>query len=273
VLAEGRGEPNQRNVGVAVPGRAVVVPGTHPRNHDGSHFSVLATRTVSDPRPGTDEIAKAFEESWIGSTGYLRPDGTRQKRGLAFQGQVVSERGEVFSEVFVADLPDDVTVPSEDGPLQGTDTLRPRPPKGTEQRRLTFTANRKHPGLQGPRHWLRSSPDGSKIAFLMNDDAGIVQVWTVSPNGGRPVQRTQNPTGVASAFTWSPDGNWIAHAMAGSVCVTDAKTGRTRPLTDPSHGPPRPEACVVSPDGNHIAFVRIMDEWNQIFVVNHEVLR
>jgi hypothetical protein len=266
VSAAGRGEPNQRNVGVAVTIGPVTVPKAHPRNHDGSHFSVLVTRTVANPKPGSDEIAKAFEESWIGSNGYLRPDGSRQKRALAFQGHVVTEQGGTISEVFVVDLPDDVTMPSDDGPLQGTATLRPRPPKGTVQRRLTFTAGRKYPGLQGPRHWLRSSPDGARIAFLMKDDAGIVQLWTVSPNGRPPEHLTRNTTDVASAFTWSPDGRWLAHAMAGYVCVSDARNGKTRRLTDPAAGPPRPEACVFSPDGKRIAFVRKVGKWNQVFI-------
>jgi hypothetical protein len=266
VSAAGPGEPNQRNVGVALPIGPVSVPKSHPRNHDGSHFSVLVTRTAANPKPGSDEISRAFEESWVGTNGYLRPDGTRQKRALAFQGLVVTARGDTMSEVFVVDLPDDVTVPSDDGPLQGTATLRPRPPRGTVQRRLTYTADRKYPGLRGPRHWLRSSPDGSRIAFLMKDDTGIVQLWTVSPNGGPPEQLTRNSTDVASAFTWSPDGRWIAHATAGCVCVTDARSGETRRLTDPELGPPRPEACVFSPDGKRIAFVRTVENCNQVFV-------
>ncbi len=129
---EGLREINQRNVGISVPIKSVVVPKTHPHNHDGSHFSVLVTRTVANPKPGSDEIFKAFEESWIGTAG----------RALAFQGYVVTARGETISEVFVVDLPDDMTIPSEDGPLEGRETLRPRPPKGTTQRRLTFTADR-----------------------------------------------------------------------------------------------------------------------------------
>src|SRR5207302_6520048 len=117
---------------------------------------------------------------------YVRANGVIQQRALAFQGQVVNARGETVSEVFIVDVPDDVTIPGE-GPLAGTEHRRPFPPKGTVQRRLTFTTDRKHPGLQGPRHWLRSSPDGSRIAFLMRDDDGIVQLWTVSPNGGAPL--------------------------------------------------------------------------------------
>jgi hypothetical protein len=263
---------NQRNLGVSVPHHPVRVSKDHPRNHDGECFSVLVTRTVANPQPGSDEIKKAFEEGWLGANGYARADGSRQRRALAFQGHVVTPNGETISEVFIADLPEDLTVPG-DGPLAGSDLRRPFPPKGVTQRRLTHTADRKYPGLQGPRHWLRSSPDGAHIAFLMKDDAGTVQLWTISPNGGTPAQLTRNGHPIASAFTWSPDGRHIAHVMDNSVCVTDASTGITMRLTQRSDdaSAPRPEACVFSPDGRKIAFVRRLpspiQECNQVFVV------
>ncbi len=261
LLASARGSPgadlNQRNVGVSVVGRPVRVPKTHPRNHDGEAFSVLITRTTADPRPGSDDIAKAFEEAWVGTLGYLRPDGIRQRYAIAFQGHVRTPSGDTISEVFIADLPDDLTTPG-DGPLEGTATRRPAPPKGTTQRRLTFTAHDRSPGLQGPRHWLRSSPDGSRIGFLKKDDAGVVQFWTVSPNGGPPTQVTHNPHPVASAFTWHPDGRRVALVVDNSVCTTDISTGETTRLTPRSDDAtaPRPEACAFSPDGSRVAFVR-----------------
>jgi hypothetical protein len=280
---------NLRNVGVSVPGRGVLVSKRHPRNHDGDYFTVLVTRTVAKPKPGSDEIKRACEEGWIGTNGYVRPDGSRQRRALAFQGHVVTPTGATIAEVFVADLPEDLTVPG-DGPLAGTTTLRPAPPQGTVQRRLTFTAARPHPGLQGPRHWLRVSPDGGHIALLMKDDAGVVQLWTVSPNGGPLRQITRNPWPIASTFTWSPAGDRIAHVMDRSVCVTDARTGETVRLTPPTSEAtaPRPEACVFSPDGTKIAYVRSVrgapataassptaglpiaeaQAYNQVFVVN-----
>ncbi len=153
-LCPGPGERNQRNVGVSVLGRPVRVPQTGSRNHDGEAFSVLVTRTRDEPRPGSDEISRAFEDAWVGTHGYLRPDGTRQRWAIAFQGDVVTPGGETISEVFIADLPDDLTIPG-DGPLQGTQSTRPGPPRGTRQRRLTRTNDRKYPGLQGARHWLR----------------------------------------------------------------------------------------------------------------------
>lgn len=266
-------DTNQRNVGVSLVGRPVTVPKTHPRNHDGDAFTVLVTRTATKPRTESDDVTKAFEEGWVGTAGYLRPDGTRRRYALAFQGHVRTAEGEPVSEVFVADLPDDPTEPGG-GPLEGTSTRRPAPPRGTTQRRLTFTTTDMYPGLQGPRHWLRSSPDGSRIGFLKKDDAGVVQFWTVSPNGGPASQVTRNPQPVASAFTWHPDGRRVAFVMDNSVCLSDVMTGATSRLTPRSDDAtaPRPEACVVSPDGKRIAFVRRLPTGagfaNQICVVS-----
>lgn len=268
-------DANQRNVGVSVAVRSVNVPDTHPRNHNGSHFSVLVTRTVENPRPGSDEIEKAFSDAWIGESGYIRLDGVRQRRAIAFQGHVRTSDGATIAEVFVVDMPDDVTRPSQDGPLEGSTTRRPLPPLGVTQRRLTFTEKRKYPGIQGVRHWLRSAPDGSKIAFLMKDESGVSQLWTVSPNGGEPRQVTHNQHDVSSSFTWSCAGKHVAHTTDGSVCITEMASGITRRLTQPNRDSPlRPEACVFSPDGQKIAYVRRVksaDEiWNQIFVVRVE---
>jgi hypothetical protein len=265
-------ETELRDVAVSVPHLPVRVSQNHPRNHDGEFFSTVVTRTTSRPKPGSDQIKRACEEGWVGTNGYLRPDGTRQLRALAFQGHVITGKGETVPEVFIVDLPEDVTA-CGDGPLAGTETRRPFPPKGAVQRRLTFTSDRKYPGLQGPRHWLRSSPDGSRIAFLMKDDAGIVQLWTVSPNGGAPVQLTQNPWPIGSAFTWSSDGRRIAHVLDNSVAITDSDTGVTTRLTPRSEDSeaPRPEACVFAPDNRRIALVRPVvasdGTHNQIFVV------
>jgi hypothetical protein len=269
--ATSENDVNARNLGVASPGR-VRVSTDHPRNHDGDYFSVLVTRTTPVPEPGSDQITKAFEEGWVGTNGYVRQDGSRQPHALAFQGLVADRQGKSVPEVFIVDLPADLTVPAAE-PLEGTARRMPAPPKGTLQRRLTRTLDRKFPGVSGPRHWLRSSPDGSKIAFLMKDDDGIGQLWTVSPAGESLVQVTRNPHPIASAFSWSSDGELIAHAMDGSVCVTQVMTGKTTRLSPAgeSTSAPRQEACVFSPDGSRIAYVKRLPEgaeqYNQIFTV------
>lgn len=259
---------NQRNIALSVPAPAangVRVGRSHPRNHDGEFFSVVVTRTVNRPKPGSDEISRAFEEGWVGG---ISADGSRQ---LAFLGNVTARDGREHAEVFLAELPADLTRRGA-APLEGTATRRPAPPAGVGQRRLTFTEERKFRGVAAtPRHWLRASPDGTQIAFLMMDDAAVVQLWLVAARGGALRQITRNPSGIASAFTWSPDGRAIAHVMDGGVCVTDVASGATRRLTPANAAPALPFACVFSPDGRHIAFMRSVANgggaFTQIFVV------
>ena len=247
-------DSNQRNVAVADWGHAVGVPATHPRDHDGESFSVVVTRTVNAPTPGSDEISRACEEAWVGGS-----------RTLAFQGTVVTADGATITEAFAVDLPDDLTAPGG-GPLEGTATRRPAPPRGTVQRRLTDTTGHRYPGLSGPRHWLRSDGLGRRVGVLKRDSDGVVQFWTVSPVGGdlRQVTRSRQP--VASAFTWHPDGERVAFVAGDCVCLTDVTTGVTTRLTPPLPGV-RPEACVVSPDGAWVAFVQSVGGASQVGVV------
>jgi Tol biopolymer transport system component len=107
----------------------------------------------------------------------------------------------------------------------------------------------------------------------MKDDAGIVQLWVVSPNGGPLRQVTRNPWNIASTFTWSPDGRQLAHVMDNSVCATDIASGKTHRLTRRTDDATAPlaEACVFSPDGRRLAYLRPVAESgrlsNQIFTL------
>ena len=268
---------NQRNIGVSVTDHPVQVPKSHARNHDG-HFSVLVTKTVAHAKAGSDEITKAFEEGWVGNHGYLKADGLRQKYALAFQGNVKRADGSTIAEVFVVDIPDDLVGCARTNAGRDANAAKmPSVPEGCVQRRLTFTGDRKYPGIAGPRHWLRSSPDGSAIAFLMKDDAGIVQLYSVSPAGGKIRQITSNSFPIDSAFNWSPDGNWICHVADRSVFVTAVETGKSIRLTPrcEDESSPLPGCCDFSPDGKRIAFMRRMmgddrEMRNQIFVVSWE---
>lgn len=263
---------NQRNVAVAIEKSPVRVARSHPCNHDGDYFSFVATKTVNCPRPGSDEISKAFEEGWIGGRS-VHPDGSSPSTSLAFLGLVTAPDGKQHPEVFVVELPNDIAIAGAT-PLEGSEHRRPAPPRGTMQRRLTHTAERKHPGVAtNPRHWLRASPDGSSIAFLMRDDAGIVQLFTISPAGGTPRQVTRHPTSIASSFTWSPDSRSIAHLMDHSVFITSISDGHSIRLTAQRDAleTPLPHACVFSPTGRHIAFAQNVptgsETYAQIFTV------
>lgn len=265
---------NLRAVGVSVPAGPVTVSKSHPRNHNGAYFTVLVSKTLANPKPGSDEISRAFSDAWVGVDGYVKDDGLRQNKAIAFQGHVVDLRGDTISEVFIVDLPDKMTRAASGFPLEGTATTRPNPPAGVVQRRLTHTADRKYPGLQGPRHWLRSSPDGSQIAFLMKDDAGVVQLWTIAPTGGEPRQVTRSAWNIQSSFSWSPDGVSVAYVMDNSVFLTDVASGESQRITPRSEDgrAPSPLACVFSPDGSRIAYMRPVTDRSdgrcQIFTVD-----
>lgn len=259
-----------RNVGVAVPLHAICPPKQHPREYDGSHFCVLVSKTTATPTPGSDEINRAYEEGWVGDEGYLKHNGHRQRWALAFMGDTLAENGEKIPEVFIVDLPEkmaDFALPG-DAPLEGTETTLPAPPAGTVQRRLTFTHQRAFPGLAtSPRHWLRSSPDGRSIAFLMKDDKGIVQLWAVAPAGGEPRQITKAGTHIQSAFSWHPEGRAVALINDNSVMLCDTATGKLRRLTARTAEAPLADAVVCSPDGLHVAYLRNVGGYQQIFTV------
>ncbi|EJA2548887.1 TPA: DUF3748 domain-containing protein [Serratia marcescens] len=259
-----------RNVGVAVPLHGVNPPKQHPREYDGSHYCVLVSETVPQPQPGSDQINRAYEEGWIGREGYRKGDGSRQRWALAFIGDTLSAAGEKLPEVFIVDLPENDADYARAGalPLQGTESELPAPPQGVRQRRVTFTGDRRFPGVAGaPRHWLRSSPDGSQIAFLMKDDGGVVQLWTVSPNGGEPRQVSRSEHDIQSAFSWHPQGGAIALVCDNSVMLCEVAGGRLQRLTQRSAQPPSADAVVFSPDGKKVAFMREIAGFNQIFVV------
>ena len=217
-----------RTVGVMVPDHPVhVADHASKENNSGEMFSVVVTKVTENPKPGSDEIDKAFDEGWIGIKGYQKNDGSWQRRAIAFQGEVTNSDGTTKAEVFVVDLPQDLTKANHGQPLEGTNSTKPNVPMGVLQRRITHSQN----GIQGPRHWLRCTPDGNLIAFLSKDDKDITQVFGVSPNGGKIIQLTHNPYSVQGPFNVSPDGKHLAYLADNSVFVTEIKTGECKRLT------------------------------------------
>lgn len=246
-----------RNVGVAVPYGPVEPQGTHPREYAGSHWSVLVSRTTPNPVPGSDEINRAYEEGWVGDD------------RLAFIGDTLAENGEKVPELFIVTLPGNEQGWKQpgDAPLEGTATSLPAPPKGIMQQRLTFTHKRAYPGLVNvPRHWVRSNPQATRIAFLMRDDAGIVQLWLISPEGGEPQQLTHTTGGIQSGFSWHPSGNALGFMLEDRIACCDAKSGAVTFLTADHTNAPSADAIVFSPDGKRIAWMEEVEGFRQLWV-------
>ncbi len=258
-----------RTVGVMSPAVKVeVTDDGSMENNSGEMFAAIVTQVTENPGHGTDEIEKAFDECWIGSNGYRKDNGAWQKRAIAFQGHVRNENGEVQTEVFVVDIPDDITGFDPRQPLEGTTSTRPGIPIGVTQRRVTFM---KH-GVQGPRHWLRTTSDGSLIAFLAKDSSGIIQVFAVSPNGGAIRQLTYSAFSVEGQFNISPDDKKIAYVADNSIYVSDLSTGKQEKISLRFDDSEKPVGAVVwSNDGNSIAYNRYIKSKTgrslQIFIV------
>ncbi|MEO6893418.1 MAG: DPP IV N-terminal domain-containing protein, partial [Ginsengibacter sp.] len=238
-------------------------------------FSVVIAKVTVNPKPGSDEIDKAFDEGWIGAKGYKKNDGKWQRHAIAFQGEVINADGTKKVEVFVVDLPGDLTKANSGKPLEGTITSRPNVPAGVVQRRITYTSK----GIEGPRHWLRCTPDGNLIAFLSKDDKGIVQLYGVSPNGGKISQLTFNSYSIQGPFNFSPDGKFLAYLADNSVFVTEVATGKSQRLTPGSDSEEHLSGSVVwSNNGSMLAFNKYVKDkktgnlFLQIFLIKKSLL-
>ena len=225
-----------RTVAFMVSGRPVRVspePGRAGEEFSGSHFAVLAAEVVPFPEPGTDQIQKAAEETWLGEAGYTHGKGEKVYRALAYLGDVLSKEGKVVTEVFVTDIPEDWEKGLDSQQLLGTETSFPGMPKSFVQRRITYTADQKFPGVQGPRHWLKSTKSGDRIFFYAKSEDGVVQVFSVSPAGGEPVQITRNAFSPDTPFSLSPDDRWIAFGFQNQLYLTEVATGNTQKIGNP----------------------------------------
>ncbi|SEI80001.1 WD40-like Beta Propeller Repeat [Dyadobacter sp. SG02] len=263
---------NLRTIGVSKKIKAVKVD-ENAENVSGEWFSALVVRVIPNPNPGSDEISHAASDSWVGTNGYTTTKGIRQI-ARAFLGTVKDKNGNDVPEVFIVDIPDDITQPGPLGPLEGTDTDFPMPPKGTIQRRLTFTANTSYPGCAGI---VRSSPDGSQLAFLAKDAKGFSQIFTISPNGGKPRQITECASDIIGNLRWHPDGKHVSYVYEGSIMLCEVGDApfneRIQVLTEPSEF--TTGNLVWSPDGKVLAFNRLVKNEagkgvQQVFVLGFE---
>lgn len=254
-----------RTVAVMFPRPVRVKDADGCENKNGEMYAVLVSRVVRQPTPGSDEISRAFDECWIGENGYLKPDGIRQCRAIAFQGELIDAAGNKKTEIFVADIPDPLLIDYNDAAYAGTVKLLPSVPASIRQRRISFTEKGV---VASPRHWLRSTPDGALIGFLAADTAGTVQLWGISPNGGEPLQLTRLQQSVEGPFNFSPDGKWAAYAAGGEVQVTRLADGETRQLTITGERcSPVTGAVNWSPTGDMLCYNRYVDGFLQIFLL------
>ena len=98
------------------------------------------------------------------------------------------------------------------------------------------------------------SPDGSMIAFLMNDGDGVPQIWVKNLAQGDPIQVTFDPGG-AGPPRWSPNNDQIIFGRGPSVWSVPPLGGPLRILIDSGVNPS------FSWDGSQIVFEKAGGTW------------
>ncbi|MFT3748184.1 MAG: DUF3748 domain-containing protein [Agriterribacter sp.] len=256
-----------RTIAVMAPGKVNVQGDSTMENNSGEKFAAVVAEVKENPAPGSDEIDKAFDEGWVGKNGYRKSDGIWQHRAIAFQGNIKNNQQQTVTEVFIADIPDDITKAAPGKPLEGTATTKPGIPQGVAQRRITHTEK----GVAGPRHWLKSSGDGAQIFFLTKDKKNIVQIFSVSPNGGEIQQISFNEFSVDGPINVSPDDKYIAYIADNSVFITDIKKHESFRLNASDKNAAPSGAAIWSNDGKMLAFNRKVkngaESYYQVFVL------
>ena len=225
---------DMRTIGVMTEGHPVKTGVEGDEEFPGSYFAVITATVTEKPLPGSDAIDRAFDECWIGTNGYIRKDGNDQKKALAFQGNVRDKNDHTVTEVFVSDIPEDITIPPSGLKLEGKPETHPNVPDGLTQTRLTHTTGRRYPGIQGPRCRLRSSPDGRSIYFHMKDDGGIVQIYSVPSTGGLPEQITAFENSIEGQYNVSPDGKMLSCIADNKIWIVDIEKKTMQSLTGKS---------------------------------------
>jgi WD40 repeat protein len=254
ILAEasksGKDVIDTRTVGVMFPKKVLVPAADNIENKNGEYFSVLISRVVKQPTPGTDQISKAFDDCWIGKNGYLRPDGARQQHAIAFQGHTCTVDGSAITAIYVVDIPADLP-DHVDTISAGTMTDLPEIPQPIRQRRITGDEVNVS---ASPRHWLRSTPDGALIGFLAADENDIIQLWGISPNGGPVKQLSFLPVSIEGPFNFSPDGKYAGYLAGGNVYITRIEDGISNALTSLKPNIERVGPVIWSPDKYILAY-------------------
>lgn len=212
-------DPDLRMVGVMVPHeRGVVVP-EGKGNNNGKLYAAVVTDVVREPKWGSDEISKAFDECWVEIKGRYE---------IAFQGNTRNDKGETVTEIFTVGI--DPQSILDDTMAVGKLGERPQVPKGIKQRRLSRTAK----GLSDLRHWLRSSPDGSTIYALAKDDHGRNQVVQCNVMTGETTYLTDLDFSISSPINISSKGDKVTFVADNNVYVLSLASKKLDKLTSNS---------------------------------------
>ena len=253
-----------RSVGFMVPGMPIAIDrqmGLHTAEEfSGTYGAFLAATVKPSASWGSDEIEYAVEECWIG-----------KEPSLAFLGGVRDIKGTLANEIFVCKLPSQpelLAMAGTSNEIPSHTEVALRPLANCKQRRLTNTTDRRFPGVQGPRSWLVSSPNGETVYATRKDERGVVQVFGVDVTSGSIRQITDLEHSVEGQISLDAAGTICSFHRRLSIGLINVSTGETRWINTSSPYPI--EGAVHFADPGRLVYNRRVgnegESWLQIFV-------
>lgn len=238
-------EPDLRMVGVMVPYSNPIIVSEHAGNNNGSYYAAIVSDVVANPKAGSNEINKAFDECWLTPL----ESAAKDHYSIAFQGNTLNKEGDVLTEIFVVGI--DPEKIKADQTSIGFKGQRPQVPKGIQQRRLSFSQK----GLSDLRHWLRASADGQFIYALAKDQKQNNQIVQCAVTDGELNYITAYDFSISSPININKQGDKLTFIAQNNVFVLDINQSVTNQLTHFKHDDaPLIGAPVFSPVDNKIAF-------------------
>jgi len=255
---------DMRSVGFMVPGMPIAIEGKLDAQTGEEFSGTFAAYLASTVKPsagwGSDEIEYAVEECWIG-----------KQPSIACLGGVRDLKGTLVNEIFVCKLPSQselLAMAGKSNEFALHTEFALRPVANCEQRRLTKTADRRFPGVQGPRNWLVSSPNGETVYAPMKDDRGVVQVFGINSKNGAIQQITDLEHSIEGQISLNAAGTTCSFHCQQRIGLTIVSTGGTRWINTVS--PNRIVGAVHFADPGRFLYNRRVgnerEGWLQIFV-------
>lgn len=239
-------------------GRTIGYMEAHPEAPEGySHYFTVLLNTVKMDEAKPGDIVKAYGDSWVDSQGSMR----------AFIADLKTAKADKpVTALYVAEIPEGTDITTS---YSGDKDTYPTPPEGIKIRRLTNKG--RVAGI------VRGSYAGDRIAYLCEDENGIMQVCIINAQGSdlsgspemQPVMLT-NFNSNATTPRWHPSDKWIFAMVEGNIAAIHVESKKSFYLTEDELD--RGE-LVVSNKGNMLAYSMVLPhkeagkDYRQIFVM------